>query len=142
MSNRNTLIKEIMKNNAPETGRGTKSVPRRRNTATKTPVYHNQRKTIPRGAATKSASGRGGGVKRPANQVRRGRKPGSRNKNPRKDKGGKKGRRAPAGMLVAELLKSISKWKKKNKIGATPKTQNAMVKFMDKHKIPIGYGLG
>ena len=116
--------KKLMIENAPETGRGTKSVPRR-----------------PRGAATKSASGRGGGVKRPANQVRRGRKPGSRNKNPRRDKGRKKGRRAPPGMLVAELRKSISMWKKKKKIGATPKTRQKMVLYMYRHGIPIGYGL-
>ena len=85
--------KMLMIANAPETGRGYKSVPRR-----------------PRGVATKSASRRGGrGTKQLANRVRCGRKPGSRNKNPRKDKGAKKGRRAPPGMLVAELRKSISK---------------------------------
>ena len=49
---------------------------------------------------------------------KRGRAKGSKNKNTRKDKGAKKGRRAKPGMLVAELRKTISKWKKKNKVEA------------------------
>ena len=74
----------------------------------------------------------------PGPKKRRGRAKGSRNKNVRKDKGTKKGRKAKPGTKVGELRKTIARWKKANKVGATPKTQKAMMAFMDKHGIKIG----
>jgi len=70
---------------------------------------------------------------------RRGRKYGSKNKNPRKDKGIAKGRKAKDGEKVGELRKSITKYKKHIGLGATPKTKPTMMAFMNKHNIPIGY---
>ena len=62
---------------------------------------------------------------------------GRKKRKTRKDKGKAK---VKDGEKVGELRKSITKYKQHIGLGATPKTKTAMMAFMKKHDIPIGYG--
>ena len=111
--------------NPPVPGFAPPPPPREKETAIKTPARKRKMvKTAPSNT-------------RAVPKKRRGRKPGSKNKNVRKDKGTKKGRKALPGMKVSEMRKTITAWKKRTAPPKTPKTGPAMKKYIKDHNIRL-----